>query len=111
MTSPQALLWRSFLVCGLSFSSLGCGDDEASGRNPPAAEAGQGGSAGEGGEGAGGSGGDPGACTPLELGRRKLHYNFFGELTGVRVPLTTSIGDEALPDYVLIELYDSTTPT
>jgi len=88
---------------------MACGDDEATGHGPPPeADAGQGGDSGQGGEG--GEGGENASdCTPLALGDGSLHYNIFGELAGIRYELQAEHGDTSLPDYVLIEFYDSTT--
>jgi cysteine-rich repeat protein len=68
------------------------------------ADAGAGGDSGE-----GGSGGQT-SCAALTLGRPFIHFNPFGEVTGLRYPVEDVLGDAELPEYVLVELYDSTTP-
>lgn len=48
-------------------------------------------------------------CRVLSLGQPELHYNLFNQLLGVRYPIENGLGTEA-PDYLFVELYDSTTP-
>ncbi len=131
MTNHRSLLLRIFLSTGLGLLSLACGDDDdggshavggagqgghggsSSGAGGDPALAGQGGGdagSGIGGEAAGGEGGQAGACVALDLGRRQFFYNVIGELTGLRYPVQ-ALADSTLPDYVLVEFYDSTTPT
>src|SRR5687768_4720954 len=113
------------------FAAPGCADGDASRPEPNDAGAsgndGEGGESGESGEpgeaGSGGGGGEAGSdsgtsgaggktagCEPLGLGKPFIHFNAFGEVTGLRYPLATPLGDADLADYVLVELYDSTTP-
>ncbi len=115
MTCLHSRLLRALFGWALTLATLGCGDDEATGHGSRAGSAGQGDDAGAGGSGdsgSGGEGGDASGCTPIELGARQvLHYSAFAELLGVRIELAQGLGDPALPDYLLVELYDSTTPT
>jgi cysteine-rich repeat protein len=107
------------LGLGMALGAPACGTDE---RNPP----GSSGSAGESGEGEGGDGnfageggGNPGGggsgpssgCTPLKLGPPVMYLNVLGEVNGVKYPVLTQLGDKNLPEYLLVELLDSTTQT
>lgn len=47
-------------------------------------------------------------CPPLELGRAFVVGNLFGQITGVSYAVTPGLG-EAMPERLLVELYDSTT--
>lgn len=104
------------LGLGLAFAAPGCGNDETN-QTAPSGNAGEGGegdapSEGESGEGPGGGGSGPmSSCTPLKLGPGGIYLNIFGEVNGMKYPVLTSIGDKTLPEYLLIELLDSTTQT
>lgn len=50
----------------------------------------------------------PPECPSLALGEAEFQFNWFGQLTGLRYPVVGDLGGAA-PDYVLVELYDSTT--
>lgn len=69
-----------------------CGDDE---RTPDHPDGGVDPDAGDG-------------CTELELGEQTFQANLFGQLTGVRYPVSPAIDGE-LAETLFIELYDSTT--
>src|SRR5688572_10838237 len=95
------------LAFGLALAATGCGKDERI----------SGGVAGDGGSGgsdmgeagaAGGGPDEPSSCPPALVGRGRFFFNVFGELTGLRYPLLENLGDPELADYMLIELYDST---
>jgi cysteine-rich repeat protein len=113
----QRKAYGLILGLGLALAAPGCGNDES---NPtaPSGDAGEGGESGEGnapaegGDDAGGGGSGPVTnCTPLKLGPAAIYLNIFGEVNGVKYPVLTPIGDKSLPEYLLIELLDSTTQT
>jgi cysteine-rich repeat protein len=108
-------LGRLVFLLGLAVVAPACGEDEGV-TQPPSASGGEGGEAsGEGGEpssspgGGGAGGGYTGKCTPLSLGRPRLYFNVIGQLNGLRYPVSTRIGSASLPEYLLVELFDSTT--
>jgi cysteine-rich repeat protein len=106
------------LAVGLAFSAPACGKDEGTGHTSNEETGGEGGEgpsgSGDGGEGepgGAGSSGYEGDCEPVKLGRPGLYFNVLGELNGLKYPVLTSIGDKALREYLLVELFDSTTQT
>ena len=109
MNYPSLSL-RLFLTFLLALSGPACGDDDSGRRTPDGGvDAGTGGDAGSGGTDGGGD--DAGGCSPLELREQTLFYSTYDELLGVSYALSEPLGDPTLPDFVLIELYDSTTAT
>jgi cysteine-rich repeat protein len=55
-----------------------------------------------------GTGLDEDGCRILTLGRRDFEFNLFGQITGLRYLMTPNL-DGPAEDYLLFELYDSTT--
>jgi cysteine-rich repeat protein len=56
-------------------------------------------------------GGPVSECTPIALGPPGIYLNVFGQVNGLKYPVLTEIGDPSLPEYLLVELFDSTTET
>jgi cysteine-rich repeat protein len=95
------------LVLGLALVTA-CDDDDGNGP-APREDAGMPGDEDAGTDAP--DGGPESDCTPLELGSPAIYLNVFGQVNGVKYPVLTEIGDPSLPEYVLVELLDSTTET
>jgi cysteine-rich repeat protein len=127
MTRRFVLGFAAALALPLALS--GCGDSDPPRAVPGAA--GEGGEAGDGAEGGAGSegasggadagsagtdsgssgaGGRASGCEPIALGRPVIYVNVLGEVGGLRYPVESAIGKRDLPEYLLVELFDSTTP-
>ena len=98
----RSVPWPWFLALGFALATAACGKDERISGGAGGGDAGEAGAAGAGPD-------EPSTCPPVELGRGQFFFNVFGELTGLRYPLEKNLGDSALADYLIIELYDSTT--
>lgn len=85
---------------------LACGDDPSA--SPPDASVGDAGTVRDGGAPDGGSELDEDGCRILTLGPRDFQVNGFNQLTGIRMAVTPNL-DDAATDFLLLELYDSTT--
>lgn len=87
---------REALVLALAFAAAACGDNhdtpmpDAPGAPPDA-------------------GFDEDGCRILTVGQRDFQFNIFGQLLGLRYPVTPNLDGER-SDVLRIELYDSTTP-
>ncbi|MGN6110516.1 MAG: DUF4215 domain-containing protein [Kofleriaceae bacterium] len=51
----------------------------------------------------------PPECPTLAVARADFQFNAFNQLTGLRYRIEPGLGDARTPDYLLVELYDSTT--
>lgn len=101
---------RLLVVVSLAIAAPACGEDESSSPNVPGAGAGGEAGADAGALGGGGAGDAyRGDCTPLKVGQPRLYFNVLGELNGVRYAVQTPVGDPTLAEYLLVELFDSTT--
>src|SRR5687768_14892806 len=85
---------RTAVLLILLFSAAACGDNSS---NPVEPDAGPMPDAP-----------DDDGCTVVELGAQDFQANLFGQLTGVRYGVTPNL-DGALPEALILELYDSTT--
>lgn len=94
------------LVCS---AIAACGDDDPSPPSDAGSDAADAGAdVGVDGGGEGDSGLDEDGCRVLTLGPRDFQFNLFGQLTGLRYPVVPNL-DETAADFLLLELYDSTT--
>ncbi|MCC7542237.1 MAG: DUF4215 domain-containing protein [Deltaproteobacteria bacterium] len=107
------VLVLSIVACGSSASPGDSGIDAATPDSdvPPDGGRADANDAGprDGGADADGGGVDSEGCRVLALGRPTFHYNLFNQLLGVRYPIENGLADDG-PDFLLVELYDSTTP-
>jgi cysteine-rich repeat protein len=81
------------------FPLLACGDNRAPATAPDASS----------GSDAGDNGLDEHGCKILTLGAPTMHLDATNRITGLHYLVTPNVGD-ARPDYLLVELYDSTSP-